>query len=102
MTFDKTTPRLNFKDQSIAETSFVVQRASTDGGSLGDVDTIQVAARPAEHPSGPVVGPDRVRPVTDYQFRVKANNTVGALDSAVTGYAGITVFSLSTDGASRR
>jgi FtsP/CotA-like multicopper oxidase with cupredoxin domain len=95
LVFDKATHTLNFKDQSITETSFVVQRAINGTTSWTDVGTID---SPLDQPN---IHQDRslvdatYDPYTDYQYRVMARNTVGALDAATTGFAAATVFSLS-------
>ncbi len=95
LVFDKATHTLTFKDQSITETSFVVQRAINGTTTWTDVGTIDSPlADPNIHQDRSLVDPT-YDPFTDYQYRVMARNTVGSTDSAITGYSTATVFSLS-------
>ena len=77
LVFDKLTQTLTWNDNSINETSFVVQR-STDGGlNWSDVGTdLSPLDQPNTH--GPRSFVDLTYdPFTDYQYRVVAKNTVG-------------------------
>jgi FtsP/CotA-like multicopper oxidase with cupredoxin domain len=95
LVFDKVTTTLNFKDQSITETSFVVQRRVDGTTAWTDVGTIDSPLDvPNVHQDRSLVDPT-YDPYTDYQYRVMARNMVGAANSATTGFAATTVFSLS-------
>ena len=94
LSFDKATHTLSFMDNSITETSFVVQRAINGTSAWTDVGAPIVSPldQPNIHQARSIVDPT-YDPYTDYQYRVMARNTIGW----AAPFANATVFSLSTD-----
>ena len=95
LTFDSLTKTLGWNDNSITETSFDAQVSGDGGVTWTTFGSIQ---SPLDQPN--IHQPrSLVYAAFDsskiYMFRVVANNAVGALDSATTGFAGMTVKSVS-------
>jgi hypothetical protein len=95
LAFDTTTSTLTFNDNSITETSFLVQK-SLDGVTWADVGTLD---SPLDQPN--VHGPRSLAdptfdPLLTTSYRVVARNTVGATGAILAGgYSGTTVQSMS-------
>jgi FtsP/CotA-like multicopper oxidase with cupredoxin domain len=96
LAFDATTRTLTFNDNSITETSFVVQR-SVDGTNWTDVGTIvSPLDQPNLHRVGLSVTDAVYDPLIGTSYRVVALNTVGSVGALLAaGYAGVTVQSIS-------
>ena len=96
LAFDATTRTLTFNDNSITETSFVVQR-SVDGTNWTDVGTIvSPLDQPNLHRVGLSVTDAVYDPLIGTSYRVVALNTVGSVGTLLAaGYAGVTVQSIS-------
>jgi len=101
LAFNKATKTLTFNDNSITETSFAAQVSLDAGATWTTFGTLDSPLdQPNLHRTGVPIAYPAYDPYTDYQFRVMARNTVGATDAVdpllTGGYAGTTVFSLST------